>query len=80
MPVSRSGDSGAVRGVVLDLVQVSSVDSAGLGVLVCGHRRARRSGPTLRLTGASDQLQAMLSVTGPTEVLEVFADVEAATA
>lgn len=66
--------------MVLDLVQVSSVDSAGLGVLVCGHRRARRGGPTLRLTGASDQLQAMLSVTGPTEVLEVFADVEAATA
>lgn len=70
----------APHGVVIDLLQVTFMDSAGLGVLVGGYQRARRSGRALRLTSISDQLQMMLSVTGLTTVLEVFADVETATA
>lgn len=70
----------APRGVVLDLLKVSFIDSSGLGVLVGGYQRARRSGRTLRLTGASDQLQSMLALTGLAAVLGVFTDVEAATA
>ncbi|WP_369431706.1 STAS domain-containing protein [Quadrisphaera setariae] len=68
------------RGVVIDLLQVAFMDSTGLGVLVGGYQRAKRSGRALRLTGTSDQLQMMLSVTGLAAVLEVFPDVEAATA
>lgn len=68
------------RGLIIDLLQVAFMDSAGLGVLIGGHQRARRSGRALRLTGVSDPLQMMLAVTGLAAVLEVFTDLEAATA
>ena len=51
-------------GVVLDLSGVDFLDSAGIGILVGAHRRARTAGKTFRLTGVGRRVQRVLDLSG----------------
>ncbi|MGW6735435.1 STAS domain-containing protein [Streptomyces sp. NPDC055013] len=64
--------------IVLDLGQVTFMDSTGLGVVVYGLRRAEADGGRLRLAGPGDQVRRLLDLTGLDAAIEVFADAAAA--
>lgn len=66
--------------IVLDLDQVSFMDSAGLGVLVYGMRRAGALEGMLRLAAPGDQVRELLELTGLDAAVEAFGDVSAACA
>ena len=73
-------DSGAPEFVV-DLVQVSFLDSAGLCVLAAAHRRAGERGIRMRVLAASRAVIRPLQITGLWSLLgasEVTADAGAA--
>lgn len=64
------------RVVILDLQQVSVIDSAGLGELVALHMWARGQGRSLKLCGLSSRIRALLELTNLTSVLELYATEE----
>jgi anti-sigma B factor antagonist len=55
-------DSG--QSIIVDLSQVSFVDSAGLGALVGAAKRAAAHGVTLHAVGARPQIRQLFRVTG----------------
>ena len=59
--------------LVVDLAEVSFMDSSGLGVLVGGLKRARAAGGSVTLTGASAHILGVLRITGLTRVFAVYA-------
>ncbi len=59
--------------VILDLQHVSAMDSAGLGELVALQMWARGHGRSLRLSGVTSRIRALLELTNLTSILEVFA-------
>ncbi|MEV7369055.1 STAS domain-containing protein [Streptomyces sp. NPDC091299] len=64
--------------MVLDLEDVSFMDSSALGVLVYAMRRADALGGALRLAAPCEPVRRMLEVTGLDTVIQVFAGVRAA--
>ncbi|GGN32605.1 anti-sigma factor antagonist [Streptomyces kronopolitis] len=64
--------------LVLDLEQVTFMDSSGLGVLVYGIRGAEALGGGLRLAGPGVQVRRLLELTGLDGVVEVYEDVAGA--
>jgi anti-sigma B factor antagonist len=66
--------------IVLDLSQLTFIDSTGLGVLVGAQRRARETGGEVRLAGAAPGVQRVLEVTGLDTVFGVFPSVDDARA
>jgi len=63
--------------IVLNLSNVSYIDSAGLGTLVASHHSARTQGASLRLSNLGAKFQEILQVTKLLTVFEVY-DSEAA--
>ena len=59
------------RSVVVDLSELSFIDSTGLGALVFGFQRARDAGITFRLAGPSAGVRQILVVSGLLEVVEL---------
>ncbi|MDZ4179533.1 MAG: STAS domain-containing protein [Coriobacteriia bacterium] len=70
-------DAGCVQ-VVVDLENLSFIDSSGLGVLVSGLRRVKDKGGTLRLVCTKDGILKIFRITGLDKVFAVFANVEEA--
>jgi anti-sigma B factor antagonist len=67
------------RRIVIDLALVSFMDSAGIGVLVYGIRRAEaHPGGALRLAAPSAQVRKLLELTGLADVIPEYADRTAA--
>lgn len=64
---------GEVR-LVVDLIEVPLLDSAGLGALVQGMKQARAAGGDLRLCGVQPEIRSVLVLTGLTKRLRVYAD------
>ena len=64
--------------LVLDLSEVSAIDSAGIRALVRGHSTAQRTGGTLRLAAQSPAVSQMLELTHLNGVFESYESVEAA--
>ena len=58
--------------LVLNLAQVSYVDSAGLGAIVSAYTTTTREGGTLKLANVSKRLQDLLSMTRLLSVFERF--------
>jgi anti-anti-sigma factor len=54
--------------VVLDLGQVTFIDSTGIGALVSVRNRAELVGKTLRVASVSDRVAKVLSIAGLAEV------------
>ena len=63
--------------IVLNLADVSYIDSAGLGALVAAHHSARTQGASLKLANLGTKFQEILQVTKLITVFEVH-DSEAA--
>jgi anti-sigma B factor antagonist len=68
----------AASRLVLDLSQVTSVDVAGLAVLVGTGRRARLFGGSLRLAAVTAEVAAFVRAAGLDRELEIFPTVRTA--
>jgi anti-sigma B factor antagonist len=64
--------------VIVDLTDVSFVDSTALGVLVSSAKRLRQGGGDLKLVVTEPHISKVLTITGLTEVFEIYADAGAA--
>ena len=64
--------------LVVDLTQVTYVDSAGLAALVSGLKAAREAGGTLDLVGLDGQVLKVLRLTLLDRVIETHSDLETA--
>jgi anti-sigma B factor antagonist len=62
--------------IVVDVSQVDYVDSAGLGILVGCHGKARESGGELRVAGAIARVSRLLEMTGLDKVLLLHPSVD----
>jgi anti-sigma B factor antagonist len=69
-----------VRNLVLDLREVPSVDSTGIGELVSAFASARNRGARLVLTGPSRKVRDILAVTRLHSVFDCYETVEEAAA
>ena len=70
---------GADRSVVVDMTQVSFMDSTGIGALVSGRRRLAE-GAQLRLVSTQPNVTKLFALTGLTKVFPIFLTLAAATA
>ncbi len=66
--------------IVLDMANVSYIDSSGLGALVASHTSARAQGATLKLCNLGTKFQEILQVTKLVTVFEVYPSEAAAIA
>ena len=62
--------------VVVDLSEVSFIDSSGLGALVGGLKAARQAGGDLRIAAAAEQVRAVLKLTNLDRILQPYPAVE----
>ena len=60
--------------VLLDLSQVTYVDSATIGCLMDLYRQASAAGGGLKLAGIQKRVETMLSMTGAESILDIHAD------
>jgi anti-anti-sigma factor len=61
--------------IVLDLRELSFMDSCGVGRLVAARRRARRAGRRLVLVRGGRAVQHLLALTGVEETFEIVGEV-----
>jgi anti-sigma B factor antagonist len=76
----REATDGGVRVVVVDLADVTFIDSAGLGALVGAHRRMLESDGHLRIVRPPPLVSRAFELTGLDEVFELYDDRAAALA
>jgi len=63
------------RGVVLDLREVTFIDSSGLGVIVGQHKRAQEHGEQFAVAvGGAAAVQRILELSGLVKVLDIVSD------
>ena len=58
-----------VAQLVVDLTEVSFLDSSGINALIRGHLKARDAGKSLTVTGAAGRVRAVLDISGVSGVL-----------
>jgi anti-sigma B factor antagonist len=66
--------------LIVDLTDVSFLDSTGLGVLVGRLKLARTRGGSMRLVGRDDRVLKVFAITGLDKVFEIHPDLESALA
>lgn len=66
--------------VVLNLAGVPYMDSSGLGAILNGYVSAEKNGRKLVLSGVSDRVHALLTLTKVDTILKLYPDAEAAIA
>jgi anti-sigma B factor antagonist len=66
------------KDIVLNLAEVSYIDSAGLGALVSAHTTLSRQGGRLKLANVTKKLQDLLSITKLYLVFDTFESEESA--
>ncbi|GAB4218068.1 MAG: hypothetical protein OHK0012_25250 [Synechococcales cyanobacterium] len=64
--------------LLIDVHEVTFLDSAGLGVLVSGMSKCRSAGGYLCLCQPSEAVQVVLNLSATERILSVFADSETA--
>lgn len=62
------------RRVLIDLSNVTYVDSATIGCLMNLHREAAQAGGILKLAGVQKRVETMLTMTGAQDALDVHPD------
>jgi anti-anti-sigma factor len=62
------------RKILLNLSEVSFMDSAGVGELVAGLRTAKRFGASLKLLNANERVQSTLYVARLLPIFEIYRD------
>jgi anti-anti-sigma factor len=68
-------DSASAR-VLLDLSDVSLIDSSGIGILVTAHRRADGQGARFALAGAAGTVARVFEMTRTNKLLSLYPSVE----
>jgi anti-sigma B factor antagonist len=63
---------------VVDLSEVSFVDSTALGVLVSGVKRLRNAGGDLRLVVTQPRISKVFEITGLTDVFKIYGSADEA--
>ena len=66
--------------IVLDLNEVTRIDSSGLGTLVALHVSARKVGSDIRLASLGNHAKEVLHITRLETVFEIFGETEGAIA
>ncbi|HLG17204.1 MAG TPA: STAS domain-containing protein [Blastocatellia bacterium] len=66
------------RKILLNLGDVSYIDSAGLGALISGYTTVRREGGQLRLINLTKRIQDLLAITKLITVFDTFDNEKAA--
>ena|SRR5215210_3227909 len=72
--IERLVQDGNTR-VVLDLDDVSFMDSSGLGAVIAGLKGARQAGGDLRLAAVGEQIRTVMRLTNLDRVLRPYASV-----
>jgi len=67
-----------MKRLVLDLGNVSYIDSAGLGTLVAGYTSAQSQGASMKLANLTKRFREQLHITKLVTVFEVYDSVEGA--
>jgi anti-sigma B factor antagonist len=67
------------RRVVVDLTEVTFLDSTGLGTLVGARNRAEEVGGRLPLVATGDRVLKLFRITGLDDVFEIYPSLDAAT-
>jgi anti-sigma B factor antagonist len=65
-----------VKRLVLDLGNVSYIDSAGLGTLVAGYTSAQSQGANMKLANLTKRFREQLNITKLVTVFEVYDSVD----
>lgn len=68
-------DSASAR-VLLDLSDVSLIDSSGIGILVTAHRRADGQGARFALAGAAGTVARVFEMTRTNKLLSLYPSVD----
>jgi anti-sigma B factor antagonist len=76
--VIRETLDGQVLKIVIDVSEVSWVNSTGLGILIASHVTAASAGATMKLSGVSSRIRQIFMVTRLHTVFENHETVEAA--
>ena len=66
------------RWFILDLNEVTFIDSSGLGVLVACCSTIRKQGGTLQLIQVPDKVRSLLEITKLTDFFDLYATAEEA--
>jgi anti-sigma B factor antagonist len=66
------------RSVVIDLANVSYIDSSGIGRLVAEAKRMRQNGGAMRLAGLTPRTRQLLATLNLKALFEIFDDADAA--
>lgn len=77
--IAEAVDGGA-KNVLLNMKDVSKIDSSGIGELVAAHNRITENGGRLLLVSLSDRLGAVLQITNLMGVLETYDNIDDALA
>lgn len=64
--------------VVVDLENLSWVNSTGLGILISGYTSVKNSGGVLKLAAVASRIESILMITKLTTVFETFKTVDEA--
>jgi len=60
--------------LIVDLTDVSFIDSSGLAALVSGFKSTRENGGSIKLSGLNDQTRMVFKLTKLDTVFDIFSD------
>jgi len=66
------------KDLLINLADVRSIDSSGLGTLVAGYTTVQNKGGELKLTNLTDRASELMTITKLYTVFEIFDDEKAA--
>lgn len=69
--VLKAIDSFDGKGVTIDLSGTTALDSAGVGMLLLAHERAKKQGKSVSLRGAHGPVQQVLEVTKIDKIMTI---------
>jgi anti-sigma B factor antagonist len=72
--VLQEAMAGGARKILLNLRELSFIDSAGLGELAAGHTNAKHKGSAVKIVSAPKRVQELLQMTGLSRVLDIHDD------
>lgn len=61
--------------VIVDLSDVSYMDSTGLGVFIGALKSSRGNGSSLKLQGLTDRVERLFQITGLSEIIDIQSEV-----
>jgi anti-sigma B factor antagonist len=70
--------AGGARKILLNLRELSFIDSSGLGELAAGYTNAKHKDSALKIAGVPKRVQELLQMTGLYRVLDIHDDESAA--